>query len=375
MGQNDLYELLGVSRDASASEIKSAYRRLARQYHPDVNPNNPEAEEKFKSISDAYSILSDPQKKARYDQYGATSDSGHADFGDMGGVEDVFNFFFGNMAGGSNARTSQDRHGSDVRYDLEITLTEASKGVTKNIEVERSVSCKDCSGTGAASGSKPEKCSDCKGRGMVTHVQRTPFGQMSTSVPCSACGGVGTFIKNKCTTCKGHKQVLELHTLDVTVPPGIETGSALHYPGHGNAGIGRGQPGDLYVVVQIQANKDFQRNGDELHAQFLINYPDAVLGANASFKGLYGKIDFKIPAGTKPGTKIRIPGHGMPTVHQKSKGPLVLHINIDIPKKVTAEQKELLDKLQMTMSGKKDIENNEDKEEKSFFEGFFKKKK
>ena len=350
----DYYELLTVSRDASDQEIKTAYRKLAMQYHPDRNPNNPEAEEKFKACSEAYSVLSDADKRAAYDRYG------HAAFSNGGGggnpfaggnaqdLGDIFGDLFGemfNMGGSGGRRASRVQRGRDLRYDMTLEFEEAVFGIDKEITIRRSETCIDCKGTGAAKGKAPVTCTQCGGRGQ----QRFQQGFFSVARTCSVCGGTGTLIVDPCTTCKGETRVQRDHTILVKVPAGVEQDARIRYQGEGEAGKFAGPAGDLYVVLNVKAHKFFERDGDDLHCVMPISFPQAALGTELEIQTLEGPSTIKIPEGTQSGKAFKLRGKGVPHLNASGKGDLIVEIRVQTPSKLNKQQKELLRQLSETM--------------------------
>lgn len=343
----DPYSVLGVSRDASADQIKSAFRKLAREYHPDVNPNNPEAEEKFKEISSAYAILSDPEKKARFDQFGVTEDApsgGPGDFFTGGaGFEDIFDMFgeaFG--MGSRNSRRASGRDGEDHRAEVRVTLEEILVNSEKTLTYKRLATCSTCGGNGAAPGTSPITCSQCSGAGMITRVQQTILGSMRTSVPCNQCQGTGKTIETPCTTCRGKGLETVTEKLTITVPAGIEDGTALRVSGKGSDGVGAGRPGDLYVVVSVSPDPRFERHGRELLTKFNMTYAQAVLGDTVTVQGLTGPLEVKLEPGTQPGQQSRVKHEGLPRINSANRGDLVVSWNLTVPKKVSDAEGDLL---------------------------------
>ncbi len=342
----DPYAVLGVARSASADEIKSAYRKLARQYHPDVNPNNPEAEEKFKEISSAYAVLSDPEKKSRFDQFGTTDDTqGGVDFGDFfsggGGFGDIFGMMEEAMGMGGRRR-NQVQTGDDHRVEAVIKLEDVLHGVEKTLNYKRMASCSSCSGSGAAEGTHPETCSNCQGSGVVTRVQQTILGSMRTQTTCGACQGQGKIIKDPCKTCHGRGLETISATLSVTIPAGIESGVALRLTGKGSDAPRGGQAGDLYVVITVASHPKFERHGRELLTHYRMNYAQAAIGDTLKIDGLTSELDFKIPAGSQPGSQLRIKGEGLPRLHGGSRGDLVVQLDLVVPKKTDEDQASVL---------------------------------
>ena len=349
----DYYELLTVSRDASDQEIKTAYRKLAMQYHPDRNPNNPEAEEKFKACSEAYSVLSDADKRAAYDRYG------HAAFSNGGGggnpfaggnaqdLGDIFGDLFGEMfnMGGGGRKASRVQRGRDLRYDMTLEFEEAVFGIEKEITIRRSETCIDCKGTGAAKGKAPVTCTQCGGRGQ----QRFQQGFFSVARTCSVCGGTGTLIVDPCTTCKGETRVQRDHTILVKVPAGVEQDARIRYQGEGEAGKFAGPAGDLYVVLNVKAHKFFERDGDDLHCVMPISFPQAALGTELEIQTLEGPSTIKIPEGTQSGKAFKLRGKGVPHLNASGKGDLIVEIRVQTPSKLNKQQKELLRQLSETM--------------------------
>lgn len=349
----DLYQLLEVSRDASQADIKKSYRQLVRKYHPDTHPGDKEAEEKFKKINAAYSVLSDPDKRAKYDRFGSADGAdpfsggmGGADFGDIFG--DLFSQVFG---GGFGSRTQADpnapRRGDSLEMMLDVTLIEAAQGVAREIEVPRWENCGTCGGSGAKPGTSPETCSSCGGTGRKRVMQNTLFGRMVSETVCPECGGRGKIIKEKCPDCGGRGQIRRKHKLEVKVPPGVERGTRLRIPGAGEAGVNGGQPGDLYLVINVGDSKQFDRDGADLHTRLVLNYPQAVLGAEVEIDTLLdGKQKLSVPAGTIPGHVLKMRGQGMPRLGRaKSRGDLYIHVFVDIPSKLTDRQRELITQL------------------------------
>ncbi|MCO6509787.1 MAG: molecular chaperone DnaJ [Aridibacter famidurans] len=344
MSKRDYYEVLGVGRGASESDIKRAYRRLAVQYHPDKNPDDREAEEKFKEAAEAYSVLSDVQKRARYDRFGHAGMGGAAGGGfDPGftNIEDIFDLFgFGDMFGGGGRRTTVQR-GADLRYDYQITLEEAAEGKDAKIEIPRLETCESCSGKGTAEGTDPETCITCSGSGQ-TRYQQGFFSVMRT---CPNCSGKGQIIKDPCAECRGQGRLEKKKTLELKIPAGVDSGSRLRVGGEGESGVNGGPNGDLYVFISVKAHETFERQGSNLYTSAPISFAQAALGAEIEVKTLDGEETLKIPAGTQTGTVFRIKGEGMPALGGRGKGDLFVAVTLVTPKSLTKEQRKLLEKL------------------------------
>lgn len=350
--KKDYYEILGVNKNASDDEIKKAYRKLARQYHPDVNPNKKEAEEKFKEISEAYAVLSDKDKRRRYDQFGHAGmrDIGFdfdtiwrtRDFGDIfGDFGDIFDTFFGDVFGRRTTRRRETR-GEDLRYDIEITLEEAFLGIEKEIEIEKEEICSTCKGSGGKPGTKPSTCSFCGGSGEIRKSQRTVFGEFVNVTTCYHCRGRGEVITHNCLDCNGRGKSVRVKKLSVKIPPGVDTGTRIRLAGEGEAGEYGGSPGDLYVFVYVKEHKIFQRDGQNIYCEIPISFIQATLGDKIEVPTLNGNIELKIPAGTQPGTTFRIKGKGIPSLRGYSNGDQYVKIKVLIPTKLNEKQKELL---------------------------------
>ena len=354
----DYYEVLSVSRTASDQELKTAYRKLAMQYHPDRNPNNPEAEEKFKTCSEAYQVLSDPDKRAAYDRFGHAAFSGGNGGGNPftgggfnGNVQDlgdIFGDLFGemfNMGGGGNRRSSRVQRGRDLQYNLTLEFGEAVFGAEKEITIRRNETCTDCKGTGAAKGKGPVTCTQCGGRGQ----QRFQQGFFSVARTCSVCGGTGTLIVDPCSTCKGQTVVAQQHTILVKVPAGVEQDTRIRYQGEGEGGRFAGPPGDLYVVLSVKEHEFFERDGDDLHCVMPISFPQAALGTELEIQTLDGTATIRIPEGTQSGKEFKLRGKGVPHLNSNGKGDLIVEIQVQTPSKLTKQQKELLKQLSETL--------------------------
>jgi molecular chaperone DnaJ len=346
MSRRDPYEVLGVSRDASADEIKSAYRRLARRYHPDVNPDDPTAEDKFKEVGGAYAVLGDPEKRAQFDRFGTTDDQPSDPFygGNVGNITDLFDIFFGGggMAGG---RRSHVRHGDDLRYDLEVTLLDVLNGAEREIEFDRLAECSACNGVGTEGGVPRETCGTCKGQGAVSSVRNTFLGQVRTQSPCPTCHGEGSLIKNPCKNCKGQTLLPETAKVPLNIPPGFEDGASMHVPGQGNDGTGGGRPGDLYVVLHVKQDERFRRQGQTLYTKLNLTFAQASLGDGLSIEGLDGPVEIDVPAGTQPGTQIAVRGQGLPPLHGGRRGDLVLLTQVVVPTNLSEAQVKLIREL------------------------------
>jgi molecular chaperone DnaJ len=347
MSKRDYYEVLGVSRTATEIEIKRAYRNLAVKFHPDKNPDDPQAEEKFKEAAEAYSVLSDKDKRARYDRFGHAAAAGGQGFGfDPSGfsnIEDIFDLFgFGDMFGGrGGTRRSSGQRGADLRYDLEITLEEAATGKDEKLRIPRLETCEECEGKGAEKGTQPETCITCGGSGQ-TRYQQGFFSVMRT---CPNCAGKGQIIKSACKNCNGAGRVEKEKTIEIKIPAGVETGSRLRVTAEGEAGVGGGRQGDLYVVVHVAEHETFERQGANLYAAVPISFAQAALGAEMQVKTLDGEETLKIPAGTQTGTVFRIKGEGMPILGGRGKGDLFVAVTLVTPKNLTKEQRKLLEQL------------------------------
>lgn len=339
--KRDYYEVLGVGKDASPDELKKAYRKLAAKHHPDRNQGNDEAILYFKECTEAYEVLSDSDKRVRYDRYGFEAVQGTAR---GGSAEDIFNAFgdiFGDMFGGRRGGGSRGRRGGDLHTQLTIDLLDAAVGCTRELELEKHETCKTCSGSGAAPGSSPETCSYCKGRGQV--IQSTGFFQVQTT--CPQCHGAGSIIKQKCETCRGRKVTPLKVRLEVKVPAGVDNGMQLCIRGEGLPGTGGGPAGDLLVEIIVRDHKLFERDGMDLAFELPITYTQACLGTTLDIPLLTGRHTLEIPAGTQPGEVIRIGGHGMPDPHSRSRGDLLVHIQVEVPKKLSKPLEEQLRKL------------------------------
>lgn len=358
MSRRDAYDILGVSRGASLDEIKKAYRKKAIQFHPDKNPGNKEAEEKFKEATDAYSILSDSDRRGKYDQfgYGAFEQGGMGGFSaDFSGFEDIFGdifsaFFGGQGPGSSGGRRTRGRAGRDLQYDIEITLEEAAFGTEKNIKVARRNTCEKCSGSGAQEGSKPESCPTCRGQGQI----RIQQGFFTMARSCSSCQGSGQIIKNPCKSCSGSGLKQSESKINVKIPAGIDHGQRLKLRGEGESGTGGGPSGDLYVLIGVKKHSVFERQQAELLCEVPISYADAVLGAEVEVPTLEGKETIKIPSGTQPGKVFRLRNRGLQILGSQQRGDQHVRITIDVPKRVSPQERELLTKLREVQASEDD---------------------
>lgn len=382
MAKRDYYEVLGVSKGADQSEIKKAYRKLAIKYHPDKNPDNKEAEEKFKEAAEAYEVLSDSEKKARYDRYGhagvnpnaggfgggggMTMDDIFQQFGDIfGDMGSPFDNFFGGAAGG-RGRASRPRgeKGSNLRVKIGLTLEEIAKGVTKKIKVKKQLTCDVCQGSGAKDSSSVQTCNTCKGAGYVRQVKSTFLGQMQTTVVCPSCQGTGQTIKDNCVKCKGQGRNYSEETIEIEIPAGVEEGMQLSLRGSGNAGRRGGPSGDLLINIEEKPHDLLQRDGMNLIHELYLNFADAALGTSVEVPTIDGRVKIKIPAGTQPGKIFRLKGKGLPSVQSYGKGDQLIHVNVWTPKKLSDSDRALLEKM-------RDLPNfkpQPGKSEKGFFE-------
>lgn len=367
MAKRDYYEVLGVSRDASKEEIKKAYRKLARKYHPDANPNDKQAAEKFKEINEAYHVLMDDEKRAAYDRFGHAATDGQGgfeDFGgfsgfgtDFGGLGDIFDMFFG----GGRRRTGPQR-GADIRVDIELSLEEAAFGLERDIKVPRTEDCGTCGGSGAAPGTKPRPCMQCGGTGQVQFAQNTPFGRVVQSRTCDRCRGKGTIIEKPCPTCHGTGQVRRTRTIHIKIPAGVDNGSRLRVPGEGEAGTRGGPRGDLYVYIRVKPHKFFKREGNDIICEIPISFVQAALGDELEVPTLEGKVSLKIPEGTQTGTVFRLRGKGIPDINGYGRGDQHVKVRVVTPTKLNEQQRKLLREFGRSMG-------EEPKEaEKGFFE-------
>jgi molecular chaperone DnaJ len=364
----DPYEVLGVGRDATPEEIKAAYRRLARQHHPDVNSEDPNAEETFKEIGQAYAVLSDPDRRARYDQFG-TVDESTGDFAHAGNFTDLFDMFFG--GGFSTAGGAQIPNGEDVRADVEIELADVVTGVEKEVRYRRYVRCTSCSGSGGEGGAPPTRCSRCSGSGHVSQIRETFLGTIRTSATCPQCRGAGAFVEKPCPDCRGQGLVVGEATGSVRIPAGIRHGATLRLPGSGSEAADNGRPGDLYVVVSVRPDPRFERHGQDLHGRLELTFAQAALGDEIVVEAVDAEHDLAIPPGTQPGTVLRIRGAGLPPLHGGRRGDLNLHATVRVPDKVTEAQADLIREL-AELSGERIPKSGA---EGGLLGGLFKKKK
>jgi molecular chaperone DnaJ len=359
-GKRDYYEILGVGRGASADEIKKTYRKLTRKYHPDTNPGNAEAEKKYKEINEANEVLSDPKKRAQYDQFGYVGDmppgGGSGGFGGSGfsGADfgDLFGDLFGSSFGGSGRRSADPnapRRGNDLEYTMQISLSDAYSGVTRKIEIPRLETCQHCAGSGAEPGTKVETCPTCGGRGQVQQTINTPFGQMAQVAECPKCHGKGKITTTPCRDCRGQGRVRKQHSVDVKIPAGIDTGIRLRVSSQGEAGVNGGPSGDLFLLIEVKPDRRFQRRGEDLNTTVDIQYPQAALGCEVKIETFDGMETLDIPAGTQPGSKLRIKGRGMPKLRGKGNGDMNILVRVGISKNPTAKERELLEQIAKEM--------------------------
>ncbi len=374
MSKRDYYEVLGVSRDASDQDIKSAYRKHALKHHPDRNPGNTEAEEKFKEAAEAYAILADAEKRSAYDRCGHAGVSAagpggfdptiFADFGDIfGGLRDIFGF--GDFFGGGGRRGGPQR-GADLRYDLEISFDESAKGMETAVQIPRQETCDTCHGSGAAPGTSPTVCPQCGGRGQIRYQQ----GFFTVAQTCRQCGGEGRVITKACPDCRGHGHVARQRKLTVRIPAGIANGQRLRLYNEGEAGPGGGPAGDLYVVVHVQEHDVFRREGDDLYCRVPVTYPILALGGDIVVPTLSGTEKVTVPEGTATGQVFRLRGKGMPSVSGRGRGDLHIVVEVVTPKKLTKEQRHLLEQLAKTMPVEKlkPVKPKEDDEDRTVFD-------
>ena len=372
MSKRDYYEVLGVARGASEADMKSAYRKLAFEHHPDRNPGKKEAEEQFKEAAEAYAVLADADKRRMYDRFGHAGLGGAASGGFdptvfngfediLGGLGDMFGF--GDMFGGARRRGPQ--RGADLRYDLEITFEEAATGTETSVQIPRQEACDTCKGTGAAEGSKPTTCPQCQGRGQI-RIQQGPFMLART---CGYCRGTGSVISKPCASCRGAGRVEKERKLTVRVPAGIATGQRLRLTGEGEAGPSGGPAGDLYVVIHVQEHSFFQRDGNDLYCEIPVNFPTVALGGEITIPTLDGTDAFKVPEGTESGSTFRVRGKGMPDVSGRGRGDLLVTINVVTPGKLTKDQKKLLQQLAASLPAEKfEPTPRADQEDKGLFD-------
>jgi len=376
MSKRDFYEILGVNKSASADEIKKAYRKVAMQHHPDRNPGDKGAEEKFKEAAEAYEILSDTDKKAQYDRYGHAGVSGNGrGFGGGGmNMEDIFSQFgdvfgedlFGSFFGGGRGRTSRSKgvRGSNLRIKVKLTYEEIAKGVTKNIKVKKHVVCNTCSGSGAKDKGSVQNCTTCNGSGQVRRVTNTFIGQMQTVTTCPACNGEGTTITAKCNSCKGEGRMYGEESLSIEIPAGVQEGMQLNLSGKGNAGERGGTPGDLIILIEEELHKELQRDGMNVAYDLHISFPDAVFGTQLEVPTIDGRAKIKIPPGTQSGKIFRLKGKGFPAVNSYQKGDQLIHVNVWTPQNISSEEKAMLEKL----GHSNNFKPHPDKTDKSFLD-------
>ncbi|GAB4139258.1 MAG: molecular chaperone DnaJ [Bacteroidia bacterium] len=373
MSKRDYYEVLGVSRNATADDIKKAYRKLAIKYHPDKNPGDKEAEEQFKEAAEAYEVLSNEEKRRRYDQFGHAGVGSSASGGGTGGfsMDDIFSQFgdifgdaFGGGFGGGGKRGRRVNKGSNLRVKVKLTLEEIATGVEKKIKVAKYVTCDKCSGSGSAAGSSASTCSTCKGSGHVTRIMNTMLGQMQTTTTCPSCNGEGQTITNKCKSCHGEGIVRGEDVISVRIPAGVHEGIQLNVSGKGNAGPRGGIPGDLIVVIEEAEHEYFTRQGNNIFFVHYISFADAALGSSAEIPTLDGKARIKIDAGTQSGKILRLKGKGIPVINSYSRGDLLVSIQVWTPTHLSSEEKKTLEKLRDSDNFKP----KPGKKDKGFFE-------
>lgn len=351
--KRDYYEVLGVSKGASDEELKKAYRQSAKKYHPDLNPDNKEAEAKFKEVNEAYEVLSDKEKRARYDQFGhagvdpnfGAGAGGGSPFGVDMDFGDIFSSVFGGFGGFGGRRNSNPnapRRGADVETSVTISFDEAAKGCKKEISYNAVVTCAECSGTGAQKGTSPKTCSVCGGRGQVTVNQRTPFGVVQTARVCDACKGTGKVIENPCRACNGNGRVKKNRKIEINIPAGINDEQMLNVSGQGSSGTNGGPAGDVHVYVNVRPHQIFDRRGDDVWCELPITFAQAAMGAEVVVPTIDGKVSYNVHEGTQPGDVFKLKGKGIPHINGRGRGDQYVKVTIEVPKNLNAKQKEIL---------------------------------
>lgn len=381
MAKRDYYEVLGVSKNATSEEIKKAYKKLAKKYHPDLNPDSKTAEDNFKEINEAFEVLNDESSRARYDQFGHNDPGagfggygqggygggfGQAGFG--GSVNDIFEAFFGGgFGGGGSAGTASagPQKGNDLRADISVSFEEAATGAERELRINRMENCPPCDGSGAEAGSKRKSCPSCGGSGRMRTTQSTPFGQFQTVKTCPNCQGAGTVVETPCRECGGSGRVRRERTITVNIPAGVDTGSRLRMAGEGEGGFLGGPPGDLYIYIQMQPHKYFRRQGDDILCDYTLNFAQAALGDEVQVPTIEGQAKLNIPEGTQTGTTFRMRGKGFPKLRGYGRGDQLVKIKISTPTRLSSEQKDLLKKLGESFGGK------DGEEKKGFFGKIF----
>lgn len=379
MAKRDYYEILGVSKGATADEIKKSYRKVAMQYHPDRNPGDKAAEEKFKEAAEAYEVLSDADKRAQYDRFGHAGVNGRAgrgggasnmedifsQFGDIFG-DDIFGSFFGGQGGGRSRSSQRSRgvKGSNLRVKLKLNYEEIAKGVSKQIKVKKYVSCTTCSGSGAKDKNSVQSCGTCGGSGQVRRVTNTFLGQMQTVTTCPTCNGEGSVVTAKCGSCKGDGRVYGEETVSIDIPAGVQEGMQLSVGGKGNAGERGGMNGDLIILIEEEPHKELHRDGLNVAYELHLSFPDAVFGIQAEVPTIDGRAKIKIPAGTQSGKIFRLKGKGFPAVNSYEKGDQLIYVNVWTPQQVSSEEKAMLEKLAQAPN----FQPKPEKSDKSFFD-------
>ena len=372
--KRDYYEVLGVEKGASDDELKKAYRKIAKKYHPDLNPDNKEAETKFKEANEAYEVLSDKDKRARYDQFGFAGVDPNFGGGAGGGnpygaggmgfdFSDIFDSFFGGGFGGGGRRANPNapRRGTDVEASVVISFEEAAKGCKKNVSFHQIENCPDCSGTGAAAGTQPKTCPNCNGSGQVRINQRTPFGVVQSVGTCDRCGGKGKIVETPCKTCDGKGRLRRQKTIEITIPAGIDDEQVLNVSGRGNAGSNGGPSGDLHVYISVRPHAIFQRRGNDVWCEMPVTFTQAALGADVTVPTLDGKVSYHIHEGTQPGDVFKLKGRGIPSLHGRGRGDQYVQVTVEVPKNLSKRQKEILAEFE------KDADDKNYQKRKSFF--------
>lgn len=368
--KRDYYEVMGVPKNASDDEIKKAYRKLAKQYHPDLNPGDKTAEAKFKEVNEAYEVLSDNEKKARYDQFGHAGVDPNFGGGPGGSpfdgdidLGDIFNSFFGGFGVGRNANPNAPRRGRDAQASVAISFEEAAKGCKKQVSYQRVESCQVCSGTGAETGTDVKTCSQCSGTGQVRVNQRTPFGVVQTTRSCDKCGGKGKVVEKPCHACSGSGRVKKVKNLEIAVPAGIDDGQVLNVGGQGDSGVNGGPSGDLHVYVSVRPHPIFERRGNDVWCEMPITFTQAALGAEVVVPTLDGQVSYQVHDGTQPGDVFKLRGKGIPNLNGRGRGDQYVRVTIEVPKNLSQKQKDLL----LEFDGAGDEQRNYQKR-KTFFD-------